>query len=259
MARTEPQLIINVTHGTVACRRVVIADRPVSRMRGLLGKSGLPAGEGLLLTPAPSIHTAFMRFAIDAVLLDSELRVLKLAAHLGPWRAAGARRAKAVLELAGGEIERVGLHVDDQLEIQEGAVVDQASTAAHRDPQDPARVLLVAADRRFRMFASTSLEQCGYHVTVRTGSTGIAELAARECIDVAVIDATPSLIAATQEASRLQAALPLLGIVTVSDDPSPGLSAFPVLPRWGSLGSLCAAIEQARGDRRLDEDRHAGR
>ncbi|MDQ6776222.1 MAG: DUF192 domain-containing protein [Actinomycetota bacterium] len=258
MARTEPKLIINATHGTVACHRVVIADRPLTRMRGLLGRSGLPAGEGLLLTPAPSIHTAFMRFAIDAVLLDSDLRVIKLVTNLGPWRTAGARRARAVLELTDGEIERVGFQVDDRLEIH-ARVVDQRSGAAHSDPLGPARVLLVAADRRFRMFASTSLARRGYQVTVRTGTAGIPELAARECIDVAVIDATPSLIAATQEASRLRTAQPLLGIVAVSDDPSHGLSGFPVLPRWGSFGSLCTAIEQARGDRRLEDDRYADR
>jgi uncharacterized membrane protein (UPF0127 family) len=259
MPRTEPKLIINATHGTVACHSVVIADRPVTRMRGLLGKSGLSAGEGLLLTPAPSIHTAFMRFAIDAVLLDYELRVIKLEAHLGPWRTAGARRARAVLELADGEIERVGLEVDDRLEVHAHAIVDEPTGAASSDPLGPARVLLVAADRRFRMFAAASLARRGYHVTVRTGTAGIAEVAARERIDVAVIDATASLVAATLEASGLQMARPMLGIVAVSDDPSPGLAAFPVLPRWGSFDSLCAAIEQARGDRRVEDDRYVGR
>jgi hypothetical protein len=63
----------------------------------------------MLLRPASSIHTAFMRFAIDAVFLDREDRVLKVAADVAPWRMAACRGARAVLELPAGEAERRGL------------------------------------------------------------------------------------------------------------------------------------------------------
>ena len=96
-----------------------MADRPLARMRGLLGRSELPRGEGLLLTPAPSIHTAFMRFEIDMLFLDRELHVLRIAPRLRPWRAAAKRRARSVLELACGEAERLGVQVGDQLAILE--------------------------------------------------------------------------------------------------------------------------------------------
>src|SRR3954471_23986764 len=89
--------------GNVVCERCTLAGHPYSRMRGLLGRSGLAQGEGLLLQPAGSIHTFFMRFPIDAVFLDRERRVLHIATGVKPWRAAAARRAKAVLELAAGE------------------------------------------------------------------------------------------------------------------------------------------------------------
>ena len=62
--------------GTVVCERCTLADSPVARMRGLLGRDGLEQGEGLLLRPASSIHTFFMRFPIDAVFLDRELAVV---------------------------------------------------------------------------------------------------------------------------------------------------------------------------------------
>jgi uncharacterized protein len=117
MWKCHEQPIINVTRGNVVCERGAIADRAVPRMRGLLGRSELPAGEGILLTPAPMIHTAFMRFAIDAVFLDSELRIVKLEPNLAPWRTAGAHGARAVLELAEGEIARRELAVGEQLAI----------------------------------------------------------------------------------------------------------------------------------------------
>ena len=88
--------------GRVVSSRCLVADRPWQRMRGLLGRSGLEEGEGLLLRPAGSIHMAFMRFAIDAVFLDRDLVVVDVVRDLKPWRAAGRRRAKAVVELAAG-------------------------------------------------------------------------------------------------------------------------------------------------------------
>ena len=48
----------------VVCEECLVADRPLARMRGLLGRTDLPRGEGVLLRPAGSIHTFFMRFPI---------------------------------------------------------------------------------------------------------------------------------------------------------------------------------------------------
>jgi uncharacterized membrane protein (UPF0127 family) len=119
MRQSKPKLIVNLTRQTIVCHHAEIADRLTPRMRGLLGRRGLPAGVGLLLRPAPSIHTAFMRFTIDAVFLDSELTVIKLCPNLKPWRAAGASGARAVLELADGEIARLGLAVGHRLATRE--------------------------------------------------------------------------------------------------------------------------------------------
>jgi uncharacterized protein len=71
-------------------------------MRGLLGRRSLELDEGLLLRPAGSVHTAFMRFPIDVVFVDEEGRVLRVADRVKPWRAAGAKGAKAVVELPAG-------------------------------------------------------------------------------------------------------------------------------------------------------------
>ena len=50
-----------------------------------------------------------MRFPIDAVFLDRADRVLKVAHELPPWRMAGCRGARAVLELPAGEAAKQGL------------------------------------------------------------------------------------------------------------------------------------------------------
>ena len=104
-----PQIALASDDGNVVCERCLLAETPLARLRGLLGRSDLPAGEGLLLRPAGSIHTAFMRFPIDAVFLDRVDRVLKVARELPPWRMAGCRGARAVLELPAGEAAKQGL------------------------------------------------------------------------------------------------------------------------------------------------------
>ena len=86
-----------------------------TRLKGLLGRTGLERGEGLLLRPASSIHTFFMKFPIDAVFLDRDLVVLHVAADLPPWRTAARRGSRAVLELPAGEAKRAGLQPGEQL------------------------------------------------------------------------------------------------------------------------------------------------
>lgn len=50
--------IVNLTQDDLVCERVAIAERAVRRMCGLVGRRALPAGEGRLLHPAPSVDTA---------------------------------------------------------------------------------------------------------------------------------------------------------------------------------------------------------
>ena len=110
-----PEIAIRREDGSIVCERCVLADTALTRMKGLLGRRDLPRGEGILLKPASSVHMAFMRFPIDAVFLDRDLRVVKIAADLRPWRAAGARGAKSVLEIPADEAARRGLTVGDRL------------------------------------------------------------------------------------------------------------------------------------------------
>ena len=105
--------------GAVVCERCVLADNPWTRLKGLLGRRGLDEGEGLLIRPTGSIHMFFMRFPIDAVFLDRELRVLKVASDLKPWRTAAKRGAKQVLEIAAGEAARRGVEPGQRLVLAE--------------------------------------------------------------------------------------------------------------------------------------------
>jgi uncharacterized membrane protein (UPF0127 family) len=101
--------------GQIVCERCYLADRVMPRVRGLIGWHRLDASEGMLLRPTWSIHTAFVRFPIDAVFLDKELTVLAVESSMKPWRVAWTRRAHAVLELAAGQCEHLSVHPGDRL------------------------------------------------------------------------------------------------------------------------------------------------
>ncbi|TML43432.1 MAG: DUF192 domain-containing protein [Actinobacteria bacterium] len=122
---------LRTAEGQVVCERCSVADSPWPRMRGLLGRRGLESGEGLLLRPTGSVHTFFMRFPIDVVFLSREGEVLKIAQALPPWRTAGARRAKAVLELAADEAERHEIRVGTRLDLSVLAGSDSGPAANH--------------------------------------------------------------------------------------------------------------------------------
>ncbi len=107
---SRPVKVISLTRaGETVCARCAVATRPWTRLRGLLGRSGLEAGEGMLFPRTGSVHTMFMRFPIDVVFLDRELCVLSVREAVPPWRAVKQRGATWTLELAAGEAARAGI------------------------------------------------------------------------------------------------------------------------------------------------------
>ena len=109
------KLVLVGPRGQLVCDVCHLANRTHTRMRGVIGWRHLRRGEGILLRPTFSIHTAFVRFPIDAVFLDSELKVLSTAENMKPWRLAGYWGANSVLELPAGECRRLGVSAGDRL------------------------------------------------------------------------------------------------------------------------------------------------
>lgn len=90
------------TGDSIRCR---VARTFWTRLKGLMGEPGLPPGEGLLIRPCNSIHMFFMRFAIDVVFLDRDLRILKSIRDLAPGSLVGSiPGAFQVLEVAAGTL-----------------------------------------------------------------------------------------------------------------------------------------------------------
>jgi uncharacterized membrane protein (UPF0127 family) len=108
-------VVIERGEGSVLCERCHVAETFWTRFRGLQLRPPLEADEGLLIRPCGSVHTFFMRFAIDVVFLDAELAVLGVRESVRPWRVAVQRGAKVVLELPAGTAARSGLSAGERL------------------------------------------------------------------------------------------------------------------------------------------------
>ncbi|MGA7339119.1 MAG: DUF192 domain-containing protein, partial [Terracidiphilus sp.] len=104
--------------GTVLVARLEVAGSGKKRRKGLLGREGLSPGEGLWIVPCESVHTFFMRFAIDLIYLDSGNRIRKARSAVGPWRLSACFTAHSVLELGAGTIRATETQRGDMVEFQ---------------------------------------------------------------------------------------------------------------------------------------------
>jgi uncharacterized membrane protein (UPF0127 family) len=107
---------LNLSRQSVLAYTVEVADHGATRRKGLLGRSGLPAGEGLWIVPCESVHTFGMKFPIDLVYLGRNKKVKKVRSNVVPWRLSACLSAHSVLELASGTIHRTQTRPGDTLE-----------------------------------------------------------------------------------------------------------------------------------------------
>jgi uncharacterized protein len=96
----------------------IVARSFFARLGGLLAVPRLREGQALVLAPCNSVHTLFMRYAIDVVFIDKQRRVLKLVENLRPWRAAACWHAHAAIELVAGQARDNGLVPGVQINFQ---------------------------------------------------------------------------------------------------------------------------------------------
>jgi protein-S-isoprenylcysteine O-methyltransferase Ste14/uncharacterized membrane protein (UPF0127 family) len=95
--------IVNRDSGSEIAAHVLVAASPLTRMRGLLGRPALLAGDGLLIQPCQGVHTFGMGYPIDVVHLDRDGAVLRVLRELPPWRIGPiVWRSHAALELPAG-------------------------------------------------------------------------------------------------------------------------------------------------------------
>lgn len=95
--------------------RLEIAGTFLTRLRGLQFRRQMASDEGLLLAPCRSVHTHWMRFAIDIAMLGRDGVVIEVRTGVRPWRAVrGRREVFAILETAA---DTIAVSRGDQLHV----------------------------------------------------------------------------------------------------------------------------------------------
>ena len=108
--------------------RCAVATGFFQRLRGLIGRTEFPEGEGLLFPRCSSIHLWFMRIPIDVVFLTRGAarrdasgrtvhRISSVHEGLLPWKVLPVSDGQAgdTLELPAGTIRRCGLRAGDDV------------------------------------------------------------------------------------------------------------------------------------------------
>ena len=78
--------VLNQTRGTVLAEHAELADNPWTRFMGLMGRTHLAPGGGLVLKPGGGIHMFFMRIPLDVIHVDKSDRVTHVLRGIKPWR-----------------------------------------------------------------------------------------------------------------------------------------------------------------------------
>jgi uncharacterized protein len=112
-------VVRNITKNTILSDKCLVAGSFASRFMGLMGRSGIAPGSGLLIVPCNSIHMFFMKFPIDIVFLDKGNKVVYIVEGIRPWKVSKlVRNAHSVLELPSGTVKTCLTEVGDKLEFK---------------------------------------------------------------------------------------------------------------------------------------------
>ncbi len=235
--------------GRIVCERVVVSDRAHRRMRGLLGRRYLREGEGMVLRPGWSIHTAFMRFPIDAVFLDADQVVMKIEHDVRPWRTVSCRGAREVVELAAGECRRRGLEVGDRVAWASRSAADarqdrRVSPLDADDDEPRARVLVASRDPRFMRLARFLLDGRDLEVQETTPEQLTQGVLDDPTLDLAVLDGADRIADALRTANAARTARPEVPIVIAADTGGRTPTGVRVFDRWNETEEMLLDIER---------------
>ena len=109
----------NLTRGTTLASQARHANTFWTRMKGLLGTSGLEPDTGLVIEPCNSVHMFWMKYALDVVFADRDGQVLGAVRELRPWRLSSMYRgARYAIELPVGVIDASQTELGDRLSLE---------------------------------------------------------------------------------------------------------------------------------------------
>lgn len=110
--------IYNSSQNNLIADEAEVAENFFSRSVGLLSKKSMSEAEALVIKPCNSIHTFFMKFAIDVLFVNKKNEIVALYENVKPWRILPIHlTSKYVIELAAGQIEVKNICLSDIISV----------------------------------------------------------------------------------------------------------------------------------------------
>lgn len=78
--------VFNESQNTLLLEEAELADSFFLRLKGLLGRSSLQVGSGMIIMPCKAVHTVGMNFKIDVAFIDKNNYVCHIINSMEPYR-----------------------------------------------------------------------------------------------------------------------------------------------------------------------------
>ena len=202
----------------------------------------------MVLRPAWNVHTAFMRFPIDVVFLDSDQVVIRIERAVAPWRTVSCRGAREVVELAAGECERRGLEVGDRSPGRRGRRPSSAPSAARPGTTRRRRHALPSSSRAVTRASSSWRASCSRDAISRsqelTTPEQLPDAIVEPDIDLVVLDGGSAVADALRTANAARVRRPDLPVAIAADAGGRSPTGLRVFDRWNETEELLLDIER---------------
>lgn len=122
-------ILYNWTTREVLARDVNVAYCFAKRFKGLMFTKKFPDCGGLIIKPCGGVHTFFMRYPLDVILLDEQNRIIYKKINMPPNRITSYfRRSRTAVELPGGSLLGRDVSHGDELKL----IIEEADTLRSR-------------------------------------------------------------------------------------------------------------------------------
>lgn len=110
--------IYNSTQNNIIADEVKVAENFFTRSIGLLSRKSISDNEALIIKPCCSIHTFFMKFAIDVLFIGATGEIMELYENVEPWRILPIHlKSHYVIEICAGQIRAKSIKKEDIIEL----------------------------------------------------------------------------------------------------------------------------------------------
>jgi len=256
MGRHSGTLTLLRSDGTPIVDRCTVADTFPRRLRGLSGRPELAVGEGIVLRPSRGIYTSFLTAPIDVIFLDADQTVLQVVERLKPFRYAGCRGARDVVEVGAGTCRARGLAAGDAVV---WAAVGARSDSTPVEDERPARehrsgrVLIASGDRSYLRLSRFLLEHHDFVVEVVDRPEQVLELVRDEQAEIVLLDAEAGVTDVARVVAAIEAIHGPSSVVVVANE-SRRLPGLAIEERFAALERLVGPVPRALAEQ-LPEER----